>query len=95
MDKEQARELLMAMNQANQGNWLPFTLLASLFGIIVVLILVLGKRILKDNVREHVDMRSLLKVAQENQTALKAIVISNRETNIRQEIEIKHLKETL
>lgn len=93
MDKEQAQELLIAMNQANDGNWLPFTLLAALFSIIVVLILSLGKRILKDNEKEHLEMRELLKVAQDNQTSLQSIVVDNRETNIKQGLEIEYLKE--
>jgi len=93
MDKEQAQELLKAMNEANDGNWLPFTLLAALFSIIVILILALGKRILKDNQKEHLEMKELLKVAQDNQTSLRSIVVENRETNIKQGIEIAHLKE--
>lgn len=93
MDKEQAQELLIAINKAGDGNWFPFTLLAGLFSIIVLLILILAKRILKDNEKEHEEMRDLLKVAQDNQTSLQSIVIGNREKNVEQDVEIRHLKE--
>ena len=93
MDKEQAKELLIAVNEANNGNWLPFTLLASMFCVIIMLILILGKRILKENKTEHIDMRALLTVANDNQTSLTALVTYNKETNIRQAVEIQHLKD--
>jgi len=92
--EQEIKELTKIVEEAQDGQWMPFMIFASLCTIIISLVLIIGRMILKKNDSEHSDMRELIQYqdkrlnkSEENHQALSNIIT-------RHDAEIDHLKES-
>lgn len=57
---EETKDILKAIEQAQDGYWLPLAAISVLFGVIITLILYIYNRNQKDNDSRHVDTRTMI-----------------------------------
>lgn len=53
MDEEQARELIKAFKMAQQGNWMPITVICAVFGLVFVLVGLIVKKYIDDQKKRN------------------------------------------
>lgn len=53
MDEEQARELIKAFKMAQQGNWMPITIICAVFGLVFVLVGLIIKKYIDDQKKRN------------------------------------------
>lgn len=74
---EEAKEIIKAVDSANDGVYFPLFTVVACFGIIIVLLLYIWNQTQKRNNQRHKDSEELLKKLTENQTDLKMLIIRN------------------
>lgn len=86
MDKETADEIIRTVESANSGNWIPLTIVAAAFGVVIILLVYIWKQKMKEDERRHDANESILKQLTENERVafatlreLKVITSSNKE----------------
>lgn len=72
--EQEGTEILKALQEAKDGYWLPFTVLAGAFTMIISLLLVIWRNMIKSNNTRHTNTEATLKTTVENQTSLRLLV---------------------
>jgi len=58
---EQTEEILKAIEQTNEGVWLPIATLTVVFGVVISLLLYIWKQSQKTNDKRHTDNEKMIK----------------------------------
>jgi len=58
---EQTEEILKAIEQTNEGIWLPIATLTVVFGVVISLLLYIWKQSQKTNDKRHTDNEKMIK----------------------------------
>ncbi len=82
---EQAEEIRKLIETSAQGNWIPFGLLAGAFSIIILLVLYVWNKMLKNNNTRHVNTEDLLKETTNTLAALNILIN-------RHDVRLEHLE---
>jgi len=82
---DQAEEIRQLIESAKSGYWYPIVLMASVFSIIVALLLVIWNQMIRNNNVRHKKTEDILKATVESQQQI-AIIVN------RHDVEIEHLK---
>jgi len=86
MEPEHIQEIKEIVNQASSGNWIPAAVVASLVGVIVILLLMIYKRDKKEIEKKHDDLNEVTK-------KLTDLTTSNQKLLAVHDIEIENLKQ--
>lgn len=70
----EADEIIKAVESAQDGNWIPITVVCAIFGIVVMLLLYIWKRKMSDDERRHSTNERIMEKLTDNQTDLRIIV---------------------
>ena len=70
----ETEEIIKAVESAQAGNWIPITVVAGVFGIVVMLLLYIWKRKIKDDERRHTTNERIMEKLTDNQTDLRIMV---------------------
>lgn len=86
MDEKTTEEIIRTIENANSGNWMPLTVVAGVFGIVVVLLVYIWKQKMKEDERRHDANERILTQLTENERVanatlaeLKMLTASNKE----------------
>lgn len=86
MEKEQLNELIQTFKMAENGYWLPISVVAGLFAIIVILIIAFWNRSESYHHSKHKENDEFKKEYEKQMTNLAILVAKH-------EVEIEHLKD--
>lgn len=86
MEKEHLNEMAESFKMAQDGYWLPLSVVAGLFGIIVLLIIVIWNRSEKYHHTKHKENDEFKKEYEKQMTNLAILVAKH-------DVEIEHLKD--
>lgn len=67
MDKETADEIIKSVESATAGNWIPLTVVAACFGVVIILLVYIWKQKMKEDERRHDSNEAILKQLTENE----------------------------
>ena len=71
---EQTEEYLRLIQEARSGYWIPIGIVSAMFSAIILLLLYIWNKMLKDNNEKHASNSGLLKEVSNNQSELIKIV---------------------
>jgi hypothetical protein len=86
MDEKTTEELIKVVQNANSGNWMPLTIVAGVFGVVIILLVYIWKQKMKEDERRHDSHEKILTQLTENERVafatlaeLKLLTQSNKE----------------
>lgn len=92
MDATQ-EELIQAVEQANQGNWIPLTVVIAVLGVVIALLIHIWNNTQKETEKRRVKVDEMLKELTESSVEQKSILSELRTIVKYHEKDIEKLKE--